>query len=439
MHAFWGFGFSSEEDSTNLETPAPDAVAKKGYETPPSVGSLPWQKSRSWANSVLESFRVDTRGLKSPGEEDLSESSSLEAFRSLTRRAHQLLARQQHRALVSRRAAAHENSYATERLSLALAEAEELEEVLKQHSRAVGGGEDHGSPSDMLCDAERLTMSGWSTSAASSATKPTELLCRWESEDADARQELEALRAVMSQTAGELRSGLLRLSFSSPDPGDMDASGSVGIYQVLSAALPQLVQSCADAMEAGSSEDDWAGAEASLFEELAQVTSATCDTPLDLDFQLQEDSFLHVNFSSPEEQRDHGTLQKLLRKLEALSQRLELEAAEAGSAGAGQDGQPKAPNCNGLAGPAAARLADLEAQVQRLVAENQSLEEQLETPQSLPQRVERPMPSRDAGREAGVNQSAECLKCTLQAGSSLPQLLGPHAVHATWSVPQTIS
>ena len=406
MHAFWSFGFSSGEDTaSNLESKTEDVVTQKGYETPPTLGSLPWQKGRSWASSVLETFRVDTRGPKSPSEDDLScESSSLEAFRSLTRRAHQLLARQHHRALVSRRAAAHENSYATERLSLALAEAEELEEVLKQHSRAVGG-EDHGSPSDALCDAERLTMSGWSTSAGSS-TKPSELLCRWESEDAEARQELESLRAVMSQTAGELRSGLLRLSFSSPEQGDLDAAaGNASLCQVLSAALPQLVQSCADAMEVGSSEDDWAGAEASLFEALAQVTSATCDSPSDLDFQLQEDAFPHANVSTtPEEQRDQAALQKLLKKLEALSQRLELEAAE--------DSHLRGRVVSGPGGPAEVRhprLSELEAQVQRLVAENQALEEQL-APQTrrpdpqqplLPQPLERPVPGRDTGRVVG--------------------------------------
>ena len=391
MLSFWGFGFSSEEDSTNFEvSPEVDGPAKQGYETPPALGSLP-QKGRSWASSVLESFRVDTRldsRTKSPGEEDL-ESSSLEAFRSFTRRAHQLLARQHHRALVSRRGAAHENSYATERLSLALAEADELEEVLKQHSqhsKGAGAGEDHTSPSD-LCDTERLTisgMSGWSTSASSS-TKPTELLCRWESEDADARQELETLRTCMSQTAGELRSGLLRLAFSSPDPGDEDgAGGNSSLCQVLSAALPQLVQSCADAMEVGSSEDDWAAAEASLFEALAQVTSAACDSPADLDFQLQEDAFAGHHFTaSAEEQRDHTALHKLLGKLDALSRQLELEAGENTSTKqTGHLGHTAAASAR-LA--TSNRLAELEAQVQRMVAENQALEEQLHQ-----------LPSRDA-------------------------------------------
>ncbi|CAE7289472.1 unnamed protein product [Symbiodinium microadriaticum] len=390
MHTFWGFGFSSEEGSTVEASPPEPAEVAKRHETAPASSLGPPQKSRSWASSVLESFRMDTRfenrATKSPGEEDL-ESSNLEAFRSLTRRAHQLLARRHHRALVSRRRAAHENSYATERLILAEAEADELEEVLKQHSRALGAGEEHGSPSDM-CDTERLTMSGWSTSAASSATKPTELLCRWESEDTEARQELESLQTVMSQTAAELRSGLLHLA-RSPDSGDFASHGNVGLCRVLSAALPQLVQSCADAMEVGSSEDDWAGAEASLFEALVQVTSAeACESrdqaASDLDFQLQEDAFAHKAHghgvsASPEEQRDQAALQQLLGRIHTLSQQLEQEAPKHSSQNA-SSGPDTGNNTNAASnsfGASATRLADLEAQVQRLVAENQALEKQL--------------------------------------------------------------
>ena len=385
MHTFWGFGFSSEEGSTVEASPPEPAEVAKRHETAPASSLGPPQKSRSWASSVLESFRMDTRfenrATKSPGEEDL-ESSNLEAFRSLTRRAHQLLARRHHRALVSRRRAAHENSYATERLILAEAEADELEEVLKQHSRALGAGEEHGSPSDM-CDTERLTMSGWSTSAASSATKPTELLCRWESEDTEARQELESLQTVMSQTAAELRSGLLHLA-RSPDSGDFASHGNVGLCRVLSAALPQLVQSCADAMEVGSSEDDWAGAEASLFEALVQVTSAeACESrdqaASDLDFQLQEDAFAHKAHghgvsASPEEQRDQAALQQLLGRIHTLSQQLEQEAPKHSSQNA-SSGPDTGNNTNAASnsfGASATRLADLEAQVQRLVAENQA-------------------------------------------------------------------
>ena len=182
----------------------------------------------------------------------------------------------------------------------------------------------------------------------------------------------------MSQTAAELRSGLLRLS-SSPDCDFGPGHGNGGLCRVLSAALPQLVQSCADAMEVGSSEDDWAGAEASLFEALVQVTSlAPCESASDLDFQLQEDAFgsSHQLSASPEEQRDQAALQKLLGRLDALSQQLELEAPKHrssqnnASSGPGS-GQPTNAASNSF-GASATRLADLEAQVQCLVAENQA-------------------------------------------------------------------
>jgi len=250
----------------------------------------------------------------------------------------------------------------------------------------------------------------------------------------------------MSQTAAELRSGLLRLS-SSPDCDFGPGHGNGGLCRVLSAALPQLVQSCADAMEVGSSEDDWAGAEASLFEALVQVTSlAPCESASDLDFQLQEDAFgsSHQLSASPEEQRDQAALQKLLGRLDALSQQLELEAPKHrssqnnASSGPGS-GQPTNAASNSF-GASATRLADLEAQVQCLVAENQALEEQLSGRFSEPEPPSKAIPAldrvelppgpalaRDAGRRLSPAERVALSNNVRQRGSRQNCAPGPAA------------
>ena len=105
MQSFFSFAWPKEETDESPQT-IPDE-----------------EKPRSWA-SVFENFRE-----QKPSDET---NSSVEAFRSFARRAHQLLERQQQRATQSRRAALHEESLLRERLSLALAEAEELEDLLKQ-------------------------------------------------------------------------------------------------------------------------------------------------------------------------------------------------------------------------------------------------------------------------------------------------------------------
>ena len=116
-------------------------------------------------------------------------------------------------------------------------------------------------------DEERL--SGWSTSASS--TKPSELLNHWESEDAEARQELQNLQGAMSQAAGELGSGLLRLSKErlSNLSNELEEED---LPRILATSLPKLAQCCADSMQVGS-EDDWATAEAGLLEALAQTSA----------------------------------------------------------------------------------------------------------------------------------------------------------------------
>ncbi|CAK9065437.1 unnamed protein product [Durusdinium trenchii] len=360
IQSFWSFAWPQEKD-----------------ESPQSPETIPEEK-RSWA-SVFEHFRE-----KGENSETNSASSDLKAFRSFARRAHQLLERQQQRAIQSRRAALHESSLRTERLSLALAEAEELEDLLKQVE-----------PSSKVSESDVERLSGWSTSASSTrasgvsgasgssgaASQPVQLLSGWEGEDVEARQKLGLLQSAMSQAAGELRSGLLRLSKDSPKELSEDFPG------ILATFLPQLAQSCADAMQVG--EDDWATAEACLLEALAQTSQMTMTLePADPDFCMPDLDHSTLFTEMPgvqllEEQRDQRALQKLLERIEALSQRFQSEAPPP---------VPEAARGQGLKGLKvqtlrSAKLDELEGQVQRLVEENQALEERLEQERA---RVESP-------------------------------------------------
>lgn len=360
IQSFWSFAWPQEKD-----------------ESPQSPETIPEEK-RSWA-SVFEHFRE-----KGENSETNSVSSDLKAFRSFARRAHQLLERQQQRAIQSRRAALHESSLRTERLSLALAEAEELEDLLKQVE-----------PSSKVSESDVERLSGWSTSASSTrasgvsgasgssgaASQPVQLLSGWEGEDVEARQKLGLLQSAMSQAAGELRSGLLRLSKDSPKELSEDFPG------ILATFLPQLAQSCADAMQVG--EDDWATAEACLLEALAQTSQMTMTLePADPDFCMPDLDHSTLFTEMPgvqllEEQRDQRALQKLLERIEALSQRFQSEAPPP---------VPEAARGQGLKGLKvqtlrSAKLDELEGQVQRLVEENQALEERLEQERA---RVESP-------------------------------------------------
>ena len=103
---------------------------------------------------------------------------------------------------------------------LALLEAEELEELL---APPKSGG----------------------SCGSTVSSEHSGVLQLWEREDSEQREELRRLQQQMAAAAGELRSGLLRLS---KDPRLAEVSGA--LPQLLAQHLAQLTQSCADAMQA---------------------------------------------------------------------------------------------------------------------------------------------------------------------------------------------
>ncbi|CAJ1417784.1 unnamed protein product, partial [Effrenium voratum] len=223
------------------------------------------------------------------------------------------------------------SAHGAESLGLALAEAEELEEILRQHSQSCG----HEGP--VRPESRR-------------SERAEELLFRWDKEEQAARQELAGLKSSMAQAAADLRSGLRRLSWDEED--------------ILASVIPELAQTCADALEEALSSDaggstatdasgaasphesseDWAGAEARLFETLAQTTTGKLAGGVEATGGFEEEP----------------ALQKLLERIEDLSRRIQAEASNSDVASESELGLP-----------------ELERQVQRLMEENQALEEDL--------------------------------------------------------------
>lgn len=374
---FWGFVWSSETVEDKAEAP----VEVEAENIAVASDILEWQKpSRSWA-SVFEGFRDRAEESQPRG----ASSGQHAALRSFTRRAHQLLAKQHQRACESRRALALAQRFATERYVLSLAEAEELDDVLRSSELSASAASVSGRDVDTdLERAERL--SGWSTSASSGCKGSDQLLSRWETEDKELRQELLALQSAKSSAASELRSGLRRLRSAWATP----AAHSEAL-PVLAAALPQLAQSCADSLHG---DDDWATAEAQLFEALAEHLPAQGPAgpwgPLEPDFAPRGFGDKEVLLNevpgaggprSAEEERDQTALQNLLLRIERLSQRMEEEAL-------GGDRVQQVP-MRPLDAQAKKRAKEqrklfrqarrqLEGQVQKLMRENQALEAKLD-------------------------------------------------------------
>lgn len=356
MMSFWSFGWSQAEDKAEPSE----------SENVPTL-DISWEKPNGWA-SVLEGFRDRSRDGRTTA--DLSPPHA--ALRAFTRRAHQLLAKQHQRSCQSRRAVAQDHNYATERLSLALAEAEELDDFLRQ----MKGSEPPSSSREDTDDhVERL--SGWSTAASSGGSKASDhLLSRWECEDAELRQELHGLQGSMASAAAELRSGLWRLK------SDCQGTEMTTLSGALATALPQLAQSCADAMHGG--EDDWATAEAQLYEALATFCRVETADP---DFARIPDLETEMLFAempghsrSAEEQRDQRALQSVLQRIETVSQRMEQEASGAAD---GDFAKRAAEVRAKWAADQQRKLflqarQQLEAQVERLMQENQALEAKFE-------------------------------------------------------------
>lgn len=183
---------------------------------------------------------------------------------------------------------------------------------------------------------------------------------------------------------------------------------------MLAAALPQLAQSCADSLHG---DDDWATAEAQLFEALAEHLPAPAPGPagaarpvaLEPDFAprgfgVDEEVLLHElpngGPRSAEEQRDQTALQNLLLRIERLSQRMEEEALGAHGAHGAQPVPGPLPGPRPWPGDAQAKKRakqrklfrqarrQLEGQVQKLMRENQALEAKLDA-----ERTERAVPT----------------------------------------------
>eukprot|EP00931_Biecheleriopsis_adriatica_P061447 TRINITY_DN36947_c0_g1_i1.p1 TRINITY_DN36947_c0_g1~~TRINITY_DN36947_c0_g1_i1.p1 ORF type:complete len:574 (+),score=151.83 TRINITY_DN36947_c0_g1_i1:40-1761(+) len=435
MDNFWRLSFGEPEKLAELQSHLHEKAEEREIqrETPPKSTSLlegwgSWSSpAQGWNNFQGPLHMVDARSaLGNAPEEEAGDSlvleagpAGLEAFRSLARRSHQLLARQQRRAEASRRAAACESGHAAERLSLAIAEAEEMEEHLKQYApQAESGGRissmrgwflgERASDFNAASHADEFGANLASTMPLPTTVKLVELsgplMQRWESEDEEAQQEQESIFAATAQAAAELRSGLLRLPLAlKTSHPDATKSASVStVAAALAAALPSLAQSCADAMDGGSNaaEDAWAGGEASLLEALVQLTPSAMSSSSDSSLLSAQggpgEELAWLMVSGEEEARDQASLNKLLQRLEMLSRHFE----ESGAPGAPQpqwslsNNLLQAPTACSRPDNAAgdlqsseaaisARLANngslehLELQVQRLVEENQALENSL--------------------------------------------------------------
>ncbi|CAE8633450.1 unnamed protein product, partial [Polarella glacialis] len=234
-------------------------------------------------------------------------------------------------------------------------------------------------------------------------------------EDLGAKRELDAITLAMTRIAAELRGSLLGLlPKSMPEPVGHD------LAEAVATALPSLVAICADALDGGggsgersaaaeAAERAWAGEEASLLEAFPELADCFLSSAVSNELEQSEAGSGVSHFggelpwlivSGEDEAQDQAALSQILARLEQInSGLLGGESADQQSANALSDNlQTQSPwllttqalqppgtaammtaTSSSWADPSLDRsdsssLAQLELQVQQLMAENQELE-----------------------------------------------------------------
>eukprot|EP00930_Biecheleria_cincta_P029880 TRINITY_DN20737_c0_g1_i1.p1 TRINITY_DN20737_c0_g1~~TRINITY_DN20737_c0_g1_i1.p1 ORF type:complete len:687 (-),score=176.78 TRINITY_DN20737_c0_g1_i1:12-2072(-) len=410
MHQLWQrFSGQLELDEHNVSPPEePDVPRPESPASPKNVSLLsklagwkalqgiagygPGHTSQSGKISLpvgwAPSFPQDDRGERGPHHQpDAAPPFDLDAFRNLARRAHQLLARQQRRAVASHRAAECENCCATERLGLALAEADDLEEQLQRYAAErfsargwLPASQESSQQAEVESAPEPSVFSGhpWSAEeifgrraltrisphAAEGVLKPADILRQWQSEDAQAQLDIQVLSEAMTAAGSELRCRL-------PPPPSMRQTAATGRVKDLPAALLCLARSCADSMlppaplppteqhfllerdamaspdaspalsaSVEAAEDAWAAGEASVLETFTHLIppavlesqgfgapAAGKNKLFSGQGETASDELAWLMVSGEDEARDQAALNRLLQRLEVLGQRLEEQSS----------------------------------------------------------------------------------------------------------------